>query len=400
MERSKKLYYWIGLNTKGEKERGVIEAFSLAQAKTELHQLGIMSKKVHKRMWFLLVKKIRQTDITIFLRQLTILIKAGISIIQSFDLVAKNQTKPLMKNLIILIKKDIETGLSLYEALQKHPNYFNQLICSLVRVGEQSGRLEPMLDKIASYKERNQSNIKKIKKALSYPLAVLCLVFLISFALLTFVIPQFQLLFASFDAELPALTRLIINLSIFFKSYWLLSLGLLVGLIYGFFFTQKHSIWLRHFIDKKRLKLPILGRISQNILIARFSYTLAITFSAGLSLVDALRIITDVMTNNLYAKATELIRKDISTGQPLRVAMQNTLLFPDRVIQLIAIGEESGTLEIMLSKIADFYEEEVNNDLERLTSLFEPVIMALLGLVVGGLVIAMYLPIFKLGSIM
>ncbi|KTD61806.1 type II secretion system F family protein [Legionella spiritensis] len=394
-------YQWEGVNKTGEKVNGIIDARSLALAKADLRKQGIITKKVIKKRKPLFDKKnkkITQGDITVFSRQMATMIEAGIPLVQSFDIVSKGQSNNRMRDLIDGVKKDVETGLTLAEALQKHPEYFNDLFCNLVDAGEKSGSLEIMLDKVATYKEKIETIKKKIKKALTYPMAVLVVAFIVTAALLIFVVPQFQSLFEGFGADLPAMTKAVVELSHFFQAYWYLIFGVLGGLIYSFVYAKNHSPNFAQTIDRSMLKFPVIGPILEKAAIARFSRTLSITFAAGLPLVDALKSVSGATGNILYAKATDKIREDVSTGQQMQVAMDNTHLFPNMVIQMVAIGEESGALEQMLGKVADFYEEEVDNAVDSLSSLLEPIIMSILGILVGGLVVAMYLPIFKLGS--
>jgi type IV pilus assembly protein PilC len=327
------------------------------------------------------------------------MMESGIPLIQSFDIVAKGQVNEKMTNLILEIKTSVESGLTLAESLKKHPDYFNDLYCNLIDAGEQSGALEIMLDNLASYKEKVESIKKKIKKALFYPIAVLIIAFLVSAALLIFVVPQFEELFKGFGADLPGLTRVVIDMSEFFQAYWYLIFGILVGLGWGFIYLKKNSTAFAYQLDKFSLKFPIIGQILQKAAIARFSRTLSITFAAGMPLVDALKSVSGATGNILYADATRQIKEEVSTGQQMQFAMKKTNLFPNMVIQMIAIGEESGSLESMLLKVADFYEEEVDAAVDALSSLLEPLIMAVLGVMVGGLVVAMYMPIFKLGAV-
>lgn len=395
-------YQWQGINRAGQKVNGIIDAKSIAVAKADLHKQGITTKKiVKKRKPFFdkKNKKITQGDITIFSRQLATMIESGIPLIQAFDIVSKGQSNQRVKKLIETIKKDVETGLTLAESLKKHPAYFNALFCNLVEAGEKSGSLEIMLNKVATYKEKVETIKKKIKKALTYPMAVLVIAFVVTAALLIFVVPQFESLFKGFGADLPALTRAVITMSEFFQSYWYIIFGVLLAAIYSFAYTIKRSPQFAQTIDRLLLKMPIVGTILEKAAIARFSRTLSITFAAGLPLVEALKSVAGATGNILYAKGTDKIRDEVSTGQQMQVAMENTHLFPNMVVQMVAIGEESGTLEKMLSKVADFYEEEVDNAVDALSSLLEPMIMSILGILVGGLVIAMYLPIFKLGSV-
>ncbi|WP_133127338.1 type II secretion system F family protein [Legionella nagasakiensis] len=394
-------YQWEGVNQSGEKLNGIIDARSLAIAKIELRKQGIITRKIIKKRkpLFGKSKKIKQADITIFSRQLATMIEAGIPLIQAFDIVSKGQSNQRMKDLIETIKKDVESGLTLAESLKKHPAFFNELFCNLVDAGEKSGSLDVMLDKVATYKEKIETIKKKIKKALTYPMAVIVVAFLVTTGLLIFVVPQFESLFEGFGADLPALTRAIISLSEFFQAYWYILFGLLGAAIYGFIYARNHSSNFAHQVDRYMLKMPVVGTILEKAAIARFSRTLSITFAAGLPLVEALKSVSGATGNILYAEATDKIREEVSNGQQMQVAMENTGLFPNMVIQMIAIGEESGALEQMLTKVANFFEEEVDNAVDSLSSLLEPIIMAILGILVGGLVVAMYLPIFKLGSV-
>lgn len=395
-------YQWEGINQSGEKVNGLIEARSIAIAKSELRKQGVITRKISKKRRSFFDRKnrkIKQGDITVFSRQLATMIEAGIPLVKAFEIVAKGQNNERMKKLIEEIKKDVESGLTFAETLTKHPAYFNKLFCNLVDAGEKSGSLDIMLDKVATYKEKIETIKKKIKKALTYPMAVIVIAFLVTAGLLIFVVPQFESLFAGFGADLPALTRGVINLSEFFQAYWYIIFGVSGALIYAFIYYRNHSPNFAHNIDRYLLKVPIVGGILQNAAIARFSRTLSITFAAGLPLVDALNSVSGATGNYLYAKATHQIRDEVSSGQQMQVAMAHTQLFPNMVVQMIAIGEESGALEQMLTKVADFYEEEVDNAVDSLSSLLEPVIMAILGVLVGGLVIAMYLPIFMLGSV-
>lgn len=394
-------FHYEGINKAGQKMIGDIQARSLALAKADLRKQGIVTNKVIKKRKPLFDKKnkkISSNDITIFTRQLSTMIEAGIPLVSSFDIVAKGQANQRMKDLIDGIKQDVETGLTLAEALMKHPNYFNELFCNLVEAGEKSGSLDIMLNKVATYKEKIETIKKKIKKALTYPMAVLVVAFIVTAGLLMYVVPQFESLFKGFGADLPAMTQAVVNLSKAFKSYWYLIFGSLGGGIYAFIYFQKHSPNFAQSVDRAMLKFPIIGPILEKAAIARFARTLSITFAAGLPLVEALKSVAGATGNIIYANASDRIREEVSTGQQMNIAMENTHLFPHMVIQMVAIGEESGALESMLGKIADFYEEDVDNAVDSLSSLMEPLIMAVLGILVGGLVVAMYLPIFKMGT--
>ncbi len=395
-------FQYEGINKSGQTMSGNIQARSLALAKADLRKQGIVAKWVVKKKESLFSrrkKKITQNDITVFSRQLSTMIEAGIPLVQSFDIVAKGQSNEKLKNLLETIKMDVETGLTLSQSMKKHPQYFNELYCNLVDAGEKSGSLDLMLKKVATYKEKIESIKKKIKKALTYPAAVIAVAFLVTTGLLIFVVPQFESLFEGFGADLPFFTQMVVNLSKFFQSYWYIILGgILIGL-YTFVHTLKTSSTFAQKIDKFLLKIPIIGTILEKAAIARFTRTLSITFAAGLPLVEALKSVAGATGNIVFSQATDRIREEVATGQQMNVAMENTRLFPNMVIQMVSIGEESGSLEQMLGKVADFYEEDVDNAVDSLSSLLEPLIMVILGVLVGGLVIAMYLPIFKLGSV-
>lgn len=394
-------FHYEGINKSGQKLAGDIEARSLAMAKADLRNQGIVTNKIAKKRKPLFDrknKKIKAADITIFSRQLATMIESGIPLVQSFDIVSKGQSNMRMKELIESIKHDIETGLTLSEALLKHPAYFNELFCNLVDAGEKSGSLDIMLDKVATYKEKIETIKKKIKKALTYPMAVMVVALIVTTGLLVYVVPQFESLFKGFGADLPAMTKAVVSMSKFMQSYWYFIFGALGGLIYGFIYMKNHSLNFAENLDRIMLKFPVIGPILEKAAIARFTRTLSITFAAGLPLVDALKSVAGATGNIIFSKATEKIKEDVSTGQQMNVAMENTHLFPNMVIQMVAIGEESGALERMLGKVADFYEEDVDNAVDALSSLLEPIIMSILGILVGGLVVAMYLPIFKLGS--
>lgn len=394
-------FHYTGVNKASQKINGDIEARSLALAKVELRRQGIIISKIVKKRSPILKrnsKKVKSSDITVFSRQLATMIESGIPLVQSFDIVAKGQTNTRLKELIEQIKHDVETGLTLSEALKKHPSHFNDLFCNLVDAGEKSGSLDIMLNKIATYKEKIETIKKKIKKALTYPMAVIVVALIVTAGLLIFVVPQFEALFKGFGADLPMMTKTVVELSKFFQSYWYLIFGSLIGIVYAFIYAVKHSSQFAQNVDKTLLKIPVTGPIIEKAAIARFARTLSITFAAGLPLVEALKSVAGATGNIIFSNATNKIRDEVSTGQQMNKAMENTQLFPNMVIQMVAIGEESGALERMLSKVADFYEEDVDNAVDSLSSLLEPIIMTILGVLVGGLVVSMYLPIFKLGA--
>jgi type IV pilus assembly protein PilC len=397
-----KTYVWEGKNRRGETTKGEIASFSIALAKAELRRQGIVPDKMQKKRKSLLGKrqrKIRAKDVTLFTRQLSTMLNAGIPLVQSFDIVGRGNENPAMQTLIGDIKSNVESGATFADSLMKYPRYFNDLFCNLVAAGEQSGCLETMLDKIAVYKEKSESLKGKIKKALFYPAAVIVVAIIVTAVLMIFVVPQFEDLFKGFGADLPALTRGVIDVSKFFQAYWWLVFGCLIGAVYGLVMAHRSSEKFRQWIDKMSLKLPIMGSILRKAAIARYARTLSITFAAGLPLVDALKTVAGATGNYVYSSATMQIRDQVAVGQQMQQAMRMTDVFPNMVVQMVAIGEESGSLESMLSKVADFFEEEVDNAVDALSTLLEPLIMAILGVLVGGLVVAMYLPIFKMGSV-
>ena len=344
-------------------------------------------------------KKITAMDIAIFTRQMATLIDAGLPILKSLDIMGKGQSKKQMQYVLKTIKKRIESGQSFSESLNQHPQLFNELFCNLIKAGEQSGSLDVMLNRIASYKEKIESIKRKIKKALNYPLFISFIALLVCTALLTFVVPAFESLFKSFGAELPPLTRRVIDLSMILQHYWPLILGVSCITIFTLTYCLKHSTQCAHIKDMVLFKIPVIGQMIKQAAIARFTRTLAITLAAGIPIIEALRNVAGATGHSLYAKASMQITKEVSCGQPIHRAMQHTSLFPDRVIQLVAVGEESGNLEQMLTKIADFYELEVDDAIESFSQLLEPIIMSLLGILLGALIIALYLPVFKLGSV-
>lgn len=394
-------FLWEGKNKQGEIIRGQSNAFTVSIVKADLRRQGIVPLKVKKKtppLFSFLKKQVTPRDITVITRQLATMLSAGIPLIQAFELTIRGQNNLGVQNLLTKIKSDVEAGIPFADALAKHPQYFNELYFNLVYAGEHSGSLDIMLARIATYKEKMGSLKAKIRKALVYPAAVIAVAFIVTTILLVFVVPQFEALFKGFGADLPALTRVVIQMSEFFKKYWLLMFSTLGVAIWGLLKAQQRIPAVAHGIDRLLLRLPVLGNILIKAIIARFARTLATTFSAGLPLVDALKAVAGAAGNIVYSKAILHIREGVTTGQQLQLSMQITQLFPPIVIQMVAIGEESGTLELMLSKVADFYEEEVDNAVDSLSSLLEPFILVILGVLVGGLVIAMYLPIFKLGS--
>jgi len=393
-------YTWEGVDKQGKKVKGEMDAGSIALVNTSLRRQGINPLKVQRRRGelFKIKQKIKSKDISVFTRQLATMLQSGIPMAQSFDIVGKGHENPSVQQLINSIKQDIESGTSLTHALGKHPLYFDALYCNLVAAGEQAGILDGILEKLATYKEKIEAIKGKIKSALFYPTAVLVVAFIITAVLLIFVIPQFESLFKGFGADLPALTKMVVNLSRVFQAWWWAIIGSIVGAVVGASYMYKRSPAAQHTMDRLLLRAPVIGVIVKKATIARFARTLATMFAAGVPLVEALDSVSGATGNRLYYEGTLAIKNDISTGMQLQAAMNTTGLFPNMVIQMVAIGEESGELDKMLNKVADFYEGEVDDAVAALSSLLEPIIMAFLGVVIGGLVIAMYLPIFKLAG--
>jgi type IV pilus assembly protein PilC len=396
-------YVWEGVDKQGKRSKGEMEAASVAYVNATLRRQGINPVKVTKRgsSFFKAArkKKIRPKDIAVFTRQLATMLAAGIPIAQAFDIVGKGHENPSMQDLIMGIKNDIESGTNMTTALSKHPLYFDALYCNLVQAGEQAGILDGILEKLAIYKEKIEAIKGKIKAALFYPAAVIVVAFIITAVLLVFVIPQFESLFQGFGADLPALTKMVIGLSRAFQNYWWAIIGGIVGTVLFVSYSYKRSIKAQHTMDRLLLRAPVIGPIIKKATIARFCRTLGTMFAAGVPLVEALDSVAGAAGNRVYYEGTVAIKADVSTGMQLQAAMNSTGLFPNMVIQMVAIGEESGELDSMLNKVSDFYEGEVDDAVAGLSSLLEPIIMAFLGIVIGGLVIAMYLPIFKLAAV-
>ncbi|MDG2375429.1 MAG: type II secretion system F family protein [Woeseiaceae bacterium] len=394
-------FLWEGTDRKGNKVKGKSMAGNEAQVRAELRRQGVVPSRIRKQSQGLFrgASKVTAGDIAIFSRQLATMLAAGIPLVQSFEIVGNGHENQAMQKLILAVKADVEGGSTLAEALTKHPIHFDDLFVNLVEAGEQAGALETLLDKIATYKEKTEAIKKKIKKALTYPAAVLVVAFVVTIILLIFVIPAFEDLFQGFGADLPAFTRFVIEISQFVRDQgWYLALLAGTGL-YTFFYFKKRSRPMRHFLDRATLKTPVIGPILQKASIARYARTLSTMFSAGVPLVEALESVAGATGNIVYEQGVMRMKDEVATGQRLQQAMENTDLFPNMVIQMIAVGEESGSLDEMSAKVADFYEEDVDNAVDNLSSLIEPMIMAILGILVGGLVVAMYLPIFKMGSV-
>ncbi len=394
-------FAWEGVDKQGKKVKGEMEAASAAFVKATLRRQGINPLKVAKRAkpLFQIKKKITPKDISVFTRQLATMLIAGIPIAQAFDIVGKGHENPSMQELILSIKQDVESGTNLTQALGKYPLYFDALYCNLVAAGEQAGILDGILEKLATYKEKIEAIKSKIKSALFYPTAVIVVAFIITAVLLVFVIPQFESLFQGFGADLPALTKMVIALSRGFQEWWWAIIGGIVGTVVFIGYSYKRSPKMQHALDRTLLRMPVIGEIVRKATIARFSRTLSTMFAAGVPLVEALDSVAGASGNRVYYEGTLAIKSDVSTGTQLQAAMNNTGLFPNMVVQMVAIGEESGELDAMLAKVADFYEQEVDDAVAGMSSLLEPIIMVFLGVVIGGLVVAMYLPIFKIAAV-
>ncbi|MEN6629766.1 MAG: type II secretion system F family protein [Sulfuricella sp.] len=392
------LFNWEGTDKKGKKVKGEMRAPGEAVVKTSLRRQGINVIKVKKQSGLNKGHKVTDKDITLFTRQLATMMKAGVPLLQSFDIVGKGHSNMAVSRLLNDIKSDIETGSSMSQAFRKYPLYFDTLYCNLVGAGEQAGIIDTVLDRLATYKEKIQAIKGKIKSALFYPISILVVAFVITAIIMIFVVPAFKELFSSFGADLPAPTLIVMSISDFFVAWWWAIFGSIYGVLWFFFYTWKRSKKMQYFMDRISLQAPIFGEVIRKATIARWTRTLSTMFAAGVPLVEALDSVGGAAGNALYSDATKKIQSEVSTGTNLTTAMQNSNLFPNMVLQMVAIGEESGALDAMLSKVADFYEAEVDDAVEALSSLMEPIIMAVLGVIIGGLVIAMYLPIFKMGA--
>jgi type IV pilus assembly protein PilC len=396
------VFLWEGTDKQGKKSKGEITSSSSSIARAELRRQGIVANKVKKKSAGFSLRaggKVKPADVALFTRQMATMMRAGVPLVQAFDIVADGLDKPKVSELVRAVRNDVSGGSAFAAALRKHPLYFDELFCNLVDAGEQSGALETMLDRIATYKEKSESLKGKVKKAMTYPIAVLCVAFIVSGLLLIKVVPQFQDVFRGFGAELPAFTQFVISISEFTQSYWLIILAGVGGLVGGLMQAHKRSKPFRDTLDRIALKTPVVGNIIEKSSVARYARTLSTTFAAGVPLVDALNSVAGSTGNTVYSNAVVQIRDDVSTGQQLNFAMKSTGVFPNMIIQMVAIGEEAGALDDMLDKSAAYYEEQVDNAVDNLTALMEPLIMSVLGVLVGGLIIAMYLPIFQLGAV-
>ncbi len=396
------VFLWQGKDKTGNRTKGEISASNLNMAKALLRRQGITPLKVKRKPKDLFAPRkppIKPADIAVFSRMLATMMSSGVPLMQSLQIIGEGHENASMQEMILAIKADVESGTSLAQALGKYPLHFDDLFVNLVNAGEQSGTLETLLHEIAVYKEKTEALKSKIKKALVYPIAILVVAFIVTAILMIFVIPQFQSLFEGFGAELPALTQLVINISIFFQKWWWLIFGSIIGAVFGIIELKKRSRKVQHFFDRMLLKMPVVGIIMEKGAIARFARTFSTMFKAGVPMVEAMVSVAGATGNILFEEGTMKMRDEVSTGTQLNVAMTHSELFPNMVIQMVAIGEESGSLDAMLAKVADFYEAEVDDAVDNMTALMEPLIMAFLGGLIGTLVIAMYLPIFKLGAV-
>ncbi len=390
-------FLWEGKDKAGKIVRGEMRAAGDAVVAAQLRRQGVMVVKIKKQR----LKgggKVTAKDVSLFTRQMATMMKAGVPLLQSFEIVGKGASNPAVAKLLNDIKTDVETGSSLAQAFRKYPLYFDALFCNLVQAGEQAGILETLLDRLATYKEKILAIQAKIKSALFYPVAIIAVAFIITAVIMIFVIPAFKQVFTSFGADLPAPTLFVMALSDWFVTYWYIIFPVIGGAIYGFLESWKRSLQVQIFMDKLMLRMPVFGDLVRKSTIARWTRTLSTMFAAGVPLVEALDSVGGASGNHVYLDATKKIQQEVSTGTALTVAMQNANVFPNMVLQMCSIGEETGALDSMLSKVADFFEAEVDDAVEALSSLMEPIIMVVLGTLIGGMVVAMYLPIFKLGQ--
>ena len=396
------VFFWSGTDRNGRKSKGEVLATSAAIARVQLRKQGVVAKSVKKKskpLFTFGAKKIKAADIAIFTRQLATMMKAGVPLVQAFDIVAEGTDHEKMRELIMAVRTDVSSGTGLAGALEKHPAHFDELFCSLVASGENSGTLEVMLDRVATYKEKTEALKAKIKKALTYPIAVIVVAIVVTGILLVKVVPQFAETFQSFGSDLPGFTLFVLRISEWVQSWWLIMLLGFFAAGYLFSQAKRRSKRFADGIDAVALKLPIIGSVVHDAVIARFSRTLSTTFAAGVPLVDALESTAGAAGNAIYAQGIRRIRDDVTSGTSLALSIRTTGLFPSMLLQMTSIGEESGSLDDMLGKVADHYEAAVDNAVDSLSSLMEPIIMSILGVLVGGLMIAMYLPIFMLGSV-
>jgi type IV pilus assembly protein PilC len=403
MTAANSIFAWEGKDKAGRKTKGEITSSNANIAKTELRKQGITPTKVTKKSAGLsgllnMGQKVGASDIALFTRQLATMMKAGVPLVQSFEIVADGMDNPAMRTLILKIRDDIASGNSFAHAIRANPAHFDDLFCNLIDAGEQSGSLETMLERLATYKEKTEALKAKIKSAMNYPIAVLVVASIVSGILLIKVVPQFEEIFQGFGAELPEFTQMVVNMSRWMQEWWFIVVAVIAAFVIAFKQAAKRSKAFHDALERLSLKLPVIGDILDKSCIARFARTLSTTFAAGVPLVDALESVAGAAGNIVYYDAIKSVKNDVSSGIQLNYSMKKTEAFPNMVIQMVAIGEESGALDSMLDKAATYYEEMVDNAVDGLTSLMEPIIMSFLGVVIGGLIIAMYLPIFKMGD--
>ena len=395
------VYEWTALDKRGKKMKGEMQGKNASLVKAELRRQGMNPQTVREKpkpLFGSTGKSVKPRDVAIFSRQIATMMASGVPMVQSFEIIAGGQRNPRFKNMLTDVKSEIEGGSTLYEALGKYPVQFDELYRNLVRAGESAGVLDTVLDTVATYKERTEAIKSKIKKALFYPITVLVVAFLVAMIWLLFVVPVFQSVFENAGAALPAPTQVVISASKFMQAYWWLVLLIVVGGVIGLVAAKRRSLKFAHFLDRLLLKFPVIGNILRQSAIARFARTLGITFRAGVPLVEAMDAVAGATGSVVYGEAIRQMRDDIAVGHQMQLAMRQTGLFPNMVVQMVSIGEESGALDNMLFKVAEFYEEEVNNAVDTLSTLLEPLIMVILGVMVGGMVISLYLPIFKLAG--
>jgi type IV pilus assembly protein PilC len=396
------VFLWEGVDRQGRKTRGEIASPNQAAARAELRRQGITAQKLKRKSAGLALfsgGKVTPADIALFTRQMATMMRAGVPLVQAFDIVADGVEKPRVAELVRSVRNDVASGGNFADALRRHPVHFDELFCNLVEAGEQSGSLETMLDRIASYKEKSESLKAKVRKAMTYPAAVIMVAIVVSGILLIKVVPQFEQVFAGFGAELPVFTQFVITISEFVQTWWVTIIVLMAAAGASLVAAYRRSKPLRDGVDRLVLKLPIMGNIISKSSVARYARTLSTTFAAGVPLVDALNSVAGATGNSVFVAAVHRVRDDVSTGQQLHFSMRATGVFPNMVSQMVAIGEEAGALDSMLDKAASYYEEQVDNAVDNLTALVEPMIMSVLGVLIGGLIIAMYLPIFQLGAV-
>jgi type IV pilus assembly protein PilC len=401
-KQKSQLFSWEGINRKGQKVKGETSGPNLATVKAQLRKQGIQPGKVKKKATSLISfgggGKITPLDITFFTRQMATMMKAGVPLVQSFDIVGEGVDNPALKVLIAQIRDDVSAGNDFASALKKHPKHFDELFCNLIESGEQSGALETMLDKVAVYKEKTEALKKKIKKAMMYPAVTLAIASIVTVILLVKVVPTFESMFKSFGSELPAPTQMVVAISEWTQAYWYVMLGIIIGFVVGLKQALARSPSFKDKFEAGLLKTPVFGDLLMKAAIARFARVLSTTFAAGVPLVEALDSVAGAVGNSVYRKAVLNVRDEVSQGQQMHFAMKATGVFPNMVVQMTSIGEESGALDAMLSKAADYYEDEVDNAVDNLTALMEPLVMSFLGVVIGGMIVAMYLPIFEMGK--